>query len=382
MAGDIGDKQSRHLLHVFATFAPAGPQVRVATLIREFGPTWRHTIVAMDGRVDARDLLPREVETTVLDAPPSGTWPRMRHLKRVLAEQDPDLLLTYNWGSFDAVMLARALGVRHHVHHEDGFNQDEASSQKQRRVLTRRLALTRAAAVVVCSHRLRDIALREWRLPDAQVRLIPNGIVGSAMRDGDADRVRAELDIPADALVVGAVGHLRPVKNFARLIDAAARVSRESVGSHPLHLLILGDGELRASLEDQGVRNAPPGGRVHFAGHQTDLRDHYAAMDLFALSSDSEQHPIALLEAMSAGLPVVATDVGDVRAVLPPVQQRFVVPLDGAVDGLSRVMGDLLSSVDDRTMIGDANRRHVGEHYSLTSMVDAYRKVYGGALRG
>ena len=99
---------SRNLLHVFSTFAAAGPQVRTARLIAALGPSWRHSILAMDGCTDARSLLPAEVE--ILEPlPRAGTLGTVRALRRLMRGLRPDLLLTYNWGAIEAVL---AEGVR------------------------------------------------------------------------------------------------------------------------------------------------------------------------------------------------------------------------------------------------------------------------------
>src|SRR4029077_19120178 len=94
-----------------------------------------------------------------------------------------------------------------------------------------------------------------------------------------------------------------------------------------MHVLILGDGPERAAMEELASKNASRYGRVDFAGHQRETRDYYRAMDVFAISSDTEQMPVALLEAMASALPVVSTEVGDVRDMLPEAQGEFVVPL-------------------------------------------------------
>ena len=126
----------------------------------------------MDGRLSALDLLTAGEARAI--APPARRGPggRARALRSLLRSEGPDLLCTYNWGSFDAVLAARSLGFRRHIHHEDGFNIDEATRQKRRRILARRLLLPRAHRVIVPSERLRSIALETWRLPADKVTLI------------------------------------------------------------------------------------------------------------------------------------------------------------------------------------------------------------------
>lgn len=371
-----------HLLHVFATFVPAGPQLRVVRLIEAFGARFRHTIVAMDGRDDCARLLPGEEIARVVPPPGrAGSALRAIQLRRMYRELEPDLLLTYNWGSFDAVLAARTRPGLPHIHHEDGFNRDEAQQQKSRRVWMRRLFLRGARRVVVCSRNLHQIALESWRLPAEKVELIENGIDTRQFAPGPAADARRDLGIPDGALVVGTVGHLRPVKNFARLIEACSRIGSEATGGRPMVLLIVGDGPERAGLEQQASNLEAGGRRVVFAGHREDLREIYRAMDLFALSSDSEQHPLALLEAMSSGLAVTSTDVGDVRSILPQAQHEFLVSLSGnSTTDLAAACERLAGDPELCARLGVENRSRVQERYAFEVMRDAYAGLYQHAL--
>ena len=122
---------------------------------------------------------------------------------------------------------------------------------------------------------------------------------------------------------MGSVAHLRPVKNFPRLLDVVERLATPT----GLHLILLGDGPERAALEAR-VARPPLNGRVHLVGHIDDPRPYFRAMNLFAVSSDSEQMPVTLLEAMASGLPVASTRVGDIPHMLPAEQRPFVISLD------------------------------------------------------
>jgi L-malate glycosyltransferase len=362
-------------LHVFPTFAPGGAQVRATDLMLAFGPEWRHAVVALDGVVRARERVQPPVELEIVPAlRKSGTIATASWLRGLIERRRPDLVLTYNFGAIDALLAARSLqGVRL-VHHEDGFGSDEAQRLKLRRNWLRRLAFPAAARVVVISRNLERIALEAWRQPRERVAYIPNGIdVERFTRTGAASDLRWRMGIPERAIVVGSVGHLRPEKNVARLLRAARWPLQRGVD---LHLLVLGDGPERNALEELAATQLLAG-RVHFAGHQPDPREAYRAMDLLALSSDTEQQPLALLEAMAASLSAVATDVGDVRAMLPPEQAEAVVPLGADVDErLGRAIERLARDAALRARLGAGNQARARENYRREAMVEAYRSLY------
>ncbi|MCZ6597717.1 MAG: glycosyltransferase [Planctomycetota bacterium] len=360
------------LLHVFATFAPGGPQVRTVRMIDALGGEFEHALVAMDGRTEAAGLLAEPERVQLIDPPPkAGSLRTVRALRELIRAAAPDLLLTYNWGSIEAVLAARSLGQRRLLHHEDGFLPDEALRLKLRRSYARRLTLPWTRGVILPSETLRDIAVGVWKLPPEHVHLIPNGIRVEdwPVRDGNPE-LRRELGIPEGVFVVGAVGSLRGEKNFPRLVEAVSRLE-------DAHLLLLGEGPERAAIEATRDRLGVER-RVHLAGHRADPRPCYRAMDAFAISSDTEQMPVALLEAMAAELPVAATAVGDVARMLPVEQALFVTPKDS--DALARALRELAGDPELRSSLGAANRRRVLERYTFEGMLAAYRDLYRGAL--
>jgi L-malate glycosyltransferase len=368
-----------HFLHAFSNFTATGPELRTIQVIGAFGGAYRHSIVSMDGRVDAAERLPPGLDVRLLPNPPKdGSLATTRRLRRLLLAEKPDLVLTYNWGAFDMLLAARSAGFRRVVHHEEGFNEDEARSFKRRRVLARRFVLPGAHRLVVPSRRLQSIATDLWKLPPEKVRLIPNGISLDRFTPQDGNpELRARLGIPLEALVVGAVGSLRPVKNHLRLLDAAAAVPPIQP---KVHVLLVGDGEERSALEARAAR-PDLARRVCFAGYQADPAPFYRAMDVFALTSDSEQMPVCLLEAMAAALPAVSTDVGDVRSILPPEQAGLLAPPgQEAAAALALGISHLARDPAARRQLGAANRRRVEESFTFEGMCAAYREIYESAL--
>jgi glycosyltransferase involved in cell wall biosynthesis len=117
--------------------------------------------------------------------------------------------------------------------------------------------------------------------------------------------------------------------------------------------------------------------RVEFAGQQRDSAPFYARFDIFALSSDTEQMPLAVIEAMASGLPVVSTDVGDVRLMVAEENGQFVTPLDDAA--LASALSALASDPDGRERIGLANLAKARREFDQAAMFAAHGALWLGS---
>jgi L-malate glycosyltransferase len=371
--------QPRHLLHVFSTFSVGGPQVRACDLINHFGRRYRHTILAMDGNYACRERLDAAapVEFAPLEVNKREPLKNYARFARRLGEVRPDLLLTYNWGAVEwglANLLARACP---HVHAEDGFNPDEVGGQKRRRVWARRLFLARAHRVVVPSRTLEKIAREVWRFPASRVIYIPNGVNLEKYAPSAAQPDLPQLAALRPGLVVGTVATLRPEKNIPRLIRVFTRATGDAAIPQA-RLVIVGGGPEYAGLRRQ-VAAEKLGDRVHLLGHLDDPAAAIRAFDVFAISSDTEQMPISILEAMAAGLPVVGTDVGDLREMIAPANRAHLSP-PGDEEGFRRNLAALLCDAALRRELGGENRRRCAALFDKAAMFAAYGKLYDLAL--
>ncbi|WP_207479348.1 glycosyltransferase family 4 protein [Arenibaculum pallidiluteum] len=367
--------EPQHLLHVFSTFAVGGPEVRFTTVANRLGRRFRHTIVAMDGKFDCAARLDASLDVDLVGVPPGGgrglSPGRLAAFARMIGERRPDSLLTYNWGAIEWALVHRLRPRSRHVHFEDGFGPDEADGRQiPRRVWFRRLSLTGRTRVVVPSRLLERIAKEVWRLDRKRVEYVPNGVdIGRF-----APRRATLAGLRPGALVVGTVGAQRAEKNYARLIRAFAALPRKDVGDAGRQLVLVGDGPERPALEAL-ARRLGVQDDVLFPGSLARPEDALAAFDVYALSSDTEQMPISLLEATAAGLPVVATDVGDVRAMLAPENDGFVVPKTDE-HGFGRALSRLLGDPALRGRIGEANRERTVAEYDLDRMVASYERLF------
>lgn len=328
-------------------------------------------------------MLPEGFGLGVLEAPPkAGLFSTLRSLRGIFEEAAPDLVCTYNWGAIESTMAARSFGSLPVIHHEDGFGPDEASGLKLRRTLMRRFALRGVSAVVVPSHNLGRIAQKKWKVPGYRLKVVPNGIdlahFDPDTNAGSAAALRNELGIPQGAFVVGSVGHLRREKNYPRLVAAVAR-ARELAPERDWHLLLVGDGDERAHIE-AAVRKLGLDDVVHFAGHRADCAPAVVAMDVFCLSSDTEQMPISLVEAMAAGRPAVSTDVGDVARMMPEGASDLVVPITAGAEGLAERLCDLASDASRRAAVATSGQQKARTEYSFDAMLATYRGLYLTAM--
>ena len=178
------------------------------------------------------------------------------------------------------------------------------------------------------SRTLCEIARAIWRLPERRLQYVPNGVDCARFGRPGSPELARRLGVAEDRPVIGTVATLRREKNLGRLIDAFAPVRAR----RPVQLVIVGDGVERPGLEAKATAMGLAGD-VLFTGPCPEPETLLSRFTVFALSSDTEQMPLSVLEAMAARRAVVATDVGDVRHMLANENQPFVVPRNPAPHG-------------------------------------------------
>jgi len=227
---------------------------------------------------------------------------------------------------------------------------------------------------VVPSQMLERIALETWRQPAARVRRIANGIkLDDFAKAPRADALPGLVKQPGE-LWIGTLAGLRAVKNLPRLVEACAPLQA------PWKLVIIGEGPERPAIEAQVARFGMLG-RVHLPGHAADPAQGMGLLDLFALSSDSEQFPISVVEAMASGLAVAAKDVGDIHEMVSEPNRPFVGNIRDAAD-LRAAIAILANNAELRQHVGIANRVKAQAEYGEDAMVASYRATYAGAMGG
>ncbi len=367
-----------HILHLHSTFNLGGKEARAVRLMNAFGDKARHTIVsAMPDQLEARAMIERGIKYEIaLDPPPLTGKPSVKRYEAIARYMRRfDLVLTYNWGAIDGVMAARVFGkgLPPVIHHEDGFNQDEAERLSPVRNMYRRIALPAANALVVPSEVLERIALKQWRQPADRLFRIANGIPTMKFAGKpDIDLIPELKKKKPGTLVIGAVAGLRPVKDLPMLVRAVAGLNTR------FKLVIVGEGPERQTILDAAEAMAIEDD-VILPGFLREPHRYMGLFDVFALSSKSEQAPLSVLEAMAAGLPVVAPMVGDIPSMVSDRNRHFLPPERSEVVLRDRI-DMFVKHPEERKLVGDENRARVRAFYDDSEMVAAYARLYGAAM--
>ena len=367
-----------HILHLHSTFNYGGKEARAVRLMNAFGDRARHTIVsAMPDQLGARDAIAKGIKYEIAQNPPplSGR-PSVKRYEAIAGFMRRfDLVLTYNWGAIDGVMAARVFGkgLPPIVHHEDGFNQDEAERLNPVRNMYRRIALPAANALVVPSNVLEKVALKHWHQPPDRVHRIANGVATQLYAGKPDAKLIPQLQERREGEVfIGCVAGLRPVKDLPMLIRAVAGVNAR------FKLVILGEGPERQNIIDAAEAMAIED-QVILPGFLAEPHRYMGLFDIFALSSRSEQAPISVIEAMAAGLPVVSTRVGDIPVMVSPENVPFLAPRHHEVDLRDRI-DTLARNPESMHYIGEQNRARARALFDEAAMIASYARLYGAAM--
>ncbi len=233
-----------------------------------------------------------------------------------------------------------------------------------------------ADAFTAVSSRTLEFAVQREGVSRDRAVVIPNGIDISRWNDlPDSAEARSELDLRQEDFVVGTLGRLHEQKGHVHLLDAAAEVLKERPRTV---FLIAGYGPLRRLLEDK-ARELGVADRVRFLGYRRDVGRILAALDVFVLPSLWEGMSNAVLEAMAAGKPVVATAVdGNVDQVVHGRTGLLVPPADSAA--LAAAILEIARDPQAARDMGRLGRERVTAEFTLDRMTGAYLDLYGHLL--
>ena len=365
------------ILHLHSSFSLGGKEARAVQLMNAWADRARHVIVSgVPEALGAQEAIAKGVAFEIAQNPPplKGKPSVARYEAIARFMRGFDLVLTYNWGAIDGVMARRVFGkgLPPLIHHEDGFNEDEAYGLKRERNLYRRIALSAAHALAVPSQTLETVALTAWKQPRERVRRITNGIDTALYAKAPQPKAIPGLVRREKEIVIGAIAGLRAVKDLPLLVRACGGLSGR------FKLVIVGEGPERHTI----IQSAAAMGiadKLLLPGF-VDRPYRYAGLfDILALSSRSEQFPISVVEGMAAGLPIASPAVGDVPRMVAAENLPFIAE-HGTEVRLRDAIQPLVLNSDLRKQVGAANRAKAEAEFGASLMIKRYQALYEEAM--
>ncbi len=359
------DHQDIHVLHVLPGLKPGGIEFALSRVIRQLSGSFRHSIICLKGEAELAGSFDSAVRIHCLRAKPQEPALFLR-LAKLLREIRPDMIHARNWGAWPDAAIASKM-IRPSVPLVWSFHGTDGSGSipLRRRLACRLLAMVTARMFTV-SQAARKMLITDIGLPHDRIDVISNGIDISSFsneRDGRHD--------DDTALRIGTVGNLTTVKNHSMLLHSAGLLRDRRI---EFHLAIAGEGPQRESLLRQ-AQHLRIENHVELLGYVRDIPSFLRSLDIFVMSSRTEAHPNALLEAMAAGLPCGSSAGGGCGAVLDQGRCCILGP-DGRAEAMAEALASLAGSAARRRDLGSAGRTRVQEQYSLAQMIEDYRKLY------
>lgn len=357
-----------HVVHVVPMLGPGGMELAMSRVISALRGGFRHTVVAIKGLADDRVGL-NGTPVHCLHAGPRELLLAWR-LRRLLRRLKPSVIHARNWGAWPDTAAARLMGLPRTPLIFSFHGLPAAGPMpRRRRIAFRMLAKATTCLFAVC-HDARRMLVEDVGLPGQCVEVITNGVDTSAFSPLRRRRRRDRR------LVLGSVGSLTAIKDHATLVAAAAAVARAGMD---VELRLAGDGPLqepcRQLAEKLGFRD-----RLVFCGRVSDVPAFLHKLDIFVLSSRSEGHPNALLEAMSCGLPCLATAVGGCVEVLEN-GRCGVLTSPGDPAEMASALVQLACDAKARGAYAKAARQRVCQEYDMRQMVRRYEDLYRRVAR-
>jgi glycosyltransferase involved in cell wall biosynthesis len=355
------------VLQVVLSLQPGGTERLVLELVRRLHEELPMAVCCLDeAGAWGTDLRTEGFAVTALGRRP-GFHPSIgRGVAAAARRHGATVIHAHHYSPFVYSAIGRVCGGPSRIVFTEHGRLSDAGPSAKRRAANRLLSHA-ASRVFTVSKELRAHVVDEG-FPARRVGVIYNGIsVGPRPTEGARLEIRTRLGVRDDTLVIGTIARLDPVKDLGTLIRAMA------VLPVPATLIVIGDGSERGTLE-RDVRLAGLADRVQFLGHRDDARAWLAGCDIYANSSISEGISLTILEAMAAGLPVVATRAGGTVEIVDDACGRLV-PTRNA-HALGGALAELGADPGRRRALGTVARERVEQRFTIERMIGNYRDAY------
>lgn len=365
-------------MHLTPSMGHGGIEHIIASLAIQLKKSYRTSVCCLDNIGHVGDILrdQKKVEVFCLDRKPGTDYRLIYNLARLLKDKSIDILHMHNeaalfYGAISA-FIARTpvtIATEHSRHFID---------EKPIRSIEKHCMSWLVDQIVCVSDELKEKSISMDKVKRTKLRTIMNGVNVQfiASKRLLSTKVRLELGILEQQVVIGTVARLHPVKNQHLLLHAFAKLCADGMDSR---LMFVGDGPLRRNLQEL-AHLLQVNEKVIFLGNRSDIAELLAAMDIFVLCSFTEGVPLTILEAMSAGLPVIATNVGVNSKLITNGQNGIIVPSND-LESLQEAICALMKDSHLRQRMGQKALKKAIQNFDQKNMIANYDSLYSSLLR-
>ena len=373
----MGNSKRISVLQVIHSLHIGGAEKVVVDLATKLDSKRFDTVVCC---LNEKGILAEELEAAGINIVVPEKSKRHRYLnslalRHTIQELSPDIVHTHGTPAllhaFPAYMLGKLPPMVHTFHFGNYPN------VPKKYLYAERIGIRFAKRLVAVSYHQRDAVMRALYVRPKSIKTILNGVAKIPVPNntGYREAVRKKLGVGKNDILIGCVAVLTIQKGITYLLDAVRQVSDKS---KDIRIVIIGGGPLQENLETE-ADNKGVSEVVSFLGWRNDADELMAAFDIYVAPSLWEGLSISLLEAMSAGLPIVATDVGDNSKVIKNGLSGLLVP-PGDADALGDALQEMINKRDEAKRMGEAASSYYMSHLTVDHMVENYDHLYTDML--
>ena len=373
------------IVHVVHSLQTGGLENGLVNLLNCLDPErFQQTVCCLTsaGKFAERIKIP-SAEVIELNMPAGQFRFPLLRLTKIFHRLSPNIVHTRGWPTVDAVFAARCAGVSYLVHGEHGREHSDVEGKNWKRNQIRRLVGHVVDRYVIVCDFFRLWLNEMCRVKSERIVYIPNGVDTEKFRPSDGGsaleaspsevrkRLRSQLGLPPNPVLVGTVGRLDPVKDFPTLMKGFRQIKDSFSGAK---LVIVGDGPVRSNLSRLGEELGLDSSLI-WLGERNDIPELLRSFDIFVQTSIFEGMSNTILEAMASSLPIIATDTGGNPEVVSNGENGILVPVGGVTE-LSVALQKYLSDPVLRYKHGSNSRRRAIDCFDLSLMATRYAEMY------
>ena len=366
-----------HVLHILHHMKMGGVEHLVFDMTNAFQQLGiKTTICCLDGVLGelGEQLRDNNIDVRVLNRRPGFDYKLFLDIASLIKELNPDIVHAHQYTPYFYGITASILAKKKEtLFSEHGRLYPDRMSLK-RVVYNRLVLLPHTDIITVDSKHLRNALIRYEKIPSNRIRILANGIkLGPFSRITPENRIiqRKLLGIKEDEFAMGMISRLDPIKDHKTLICAFKKINEEFPNTS---LFLAGKGPeyetIQSLIGELGLND-----KVKLLGYYEDLYGLLNALDLYILSSHLESAPLGVMEAMAAGLPVIATDAGGTGEIIINGEDGYLVPPRDPEE-MARAMKKIIVSPDAASNMAQKGKQKIYNYYSFDRMIEDYRNLY------